>query len=182
VSIHAYGSHLAPSAAGAAAVADLLGVSAEEIARGLASYRTIAGRANVIRTESLTIIDDCYNANPNSVAASLRSLAELTGRRVAILGDMNELGRGSNELHRNIGILAGNLGIDVLICCGERAEFIFKGFIASKSENKAYHFPFRDALFERLPSLIKKGDAILVKASHSMQFDEIVTRVRSLLP
>ncbi|MDR0904580.1 MAG: UDP-N-acetylmuramoyl-tripeptide--D-alanyl-D-alanine ligase [Oscillospiraceae bacterium] len=182
VSIRAYGSHLAPSAAGAAAVAELLGVPAEEIARGLASYRTIAGRANVIRTESLTIIDDCYNANPNSVAASLRSLAELSGRRVAILGDMNELGRNSNELHRDTGILAGKLGIDVLICCGEKAEFIFKGFIASKSEKKSYHFPFRDAMFERLPGLIKKGDAILVKASHSMQFEEVVTRVRNLRP
>lgn len=185
LSLDAYGSHLAAAVAGAAAVAELLGLTPTEYVSGLADYRAIDGRARVIRTQSAVIIDDCYNANPNSVAAALRSLAALEvgdGRRVAILGDMKELGAGSKELHRDTGILAGELGIDVLICVGERAEFFLKGFVASKTENQAYHFPFKEAFFERLPMLIKKGDAILVKASHSMNFAPIVTQVQTLLP
>ena len=187
LSLDAYGSHLAAATAGAVAVAELLGVIPTEYVSGLMNYRAIDGRANVIRTQSAIIIDDCYNANPNSVAAALKSLAALetlqdVERRVAILGDMKELGAGSKELHRDIGILAGELGIDVLICVGEHAEFFLKGFVASKTENQAYHFPFKEAFFERLPMLIKKGDAILVKASHSMNFAEIVTQVQTLLP
>ena len=173
-SIDAYGLFLASSAAGAVAVAELLGVAPQDIAAGLADYRTLNGRANLIETTELLIIDDCYNANPNSVAAALRSLATIDRRRVAILGDMKELGARANELHRDIGLLAGELGIDVLICCGEKAEFYLKGFVASQAERPVYHFPFRNAFLEQLPTLVKKGDAILVKASHSMNFDEVV--------
>ncbi|MDR0838024.1 MAG: UDP-N-acetylmuramoyl-tripeptide--D-alanyl-D-alanine ligase [Oscillospiraceae bacterium] len=180
VQIPAYGAHLALGALAAAAVAESLGVPAEDIARGLASYRPVGARSSVTDTGYITLIDDCYNANPNSVGAALRSLAALPQRRVAILGDMAELGAASNELHRDVGILAGQLGIDVVICCGEKAEFIFKGTIASRAEIEPYHFPFKQALFERLPQLIKKGDAVLVKASHSMKFEEITAALLEL--
>jgi len=181
VELQAYGLHLASSSAGAVAVGELLGLSQAEIARGLSSYAPIDGRANTIITPNFTLIDDCYNANPDSMASSLRSLSGLAApRRVAILGDMKELGANENELHRNLGLLIGSLNIDVLICLGEKAEFIFKGFIASKAERERYHFPLREAFFAQLPSLIKKGDAILVKASHSMNFNEIVDFIKKL--
>ncbi|MDR1328675.1 MAG: UDP-N-acetylmuramoyl-tripeptide--D-alanyl-D-alanine ligase [Oscillospiraceae bacterium] len=176
--IPAFGTHLVYSALAAAAVGAKLGVSLDETARGLAKYRPVGGRANVVETGKITVIDDCYNANPNSVSAALRSLSALsTVRRAAILGDMRELGAGAEAAHREIGKLAGELGIDCLICCGEMAEFIFKGFIASGSEAEAYFFPFRDALFEKLPALIRDGDAVLVKASHSEKFEQITQRL-----
>ncbi|MDR0445710.1 MAG: UDP-N-acetylmuramoyl-tripeptide--D-alanyl-D-alanine ligase [Oscillospiraceae bacterium] len=178
--IPAYGTHLVYAALSAAAVGSRLGLSLREIIDGLAKYRPVDGRANVIEAGALTIIDDCYNANPNSMAAALCSLAALKTRRTAILGDMRELGSASAAAHREIGELAGRLGIDCLICCGENAELIFKGFIGSGAEAEAYHFPFREALFEKLPELTKKGGAVLVKASHSEKFDEITARLREL--
>ena len=180
VTIPAFGEHLAPAALAAAAVGERLGLTGDEIAAGLRKYAPVGSRSGVIDTGFITIIDDCYNANPHSVTAALRSLASLPGRRVALLGDMKELGKKSKELHRDIGLLAGRLKIDCLICCGEHAEFIFKGYIASRFDGESYHFPFKDSLFERLPGLIKKGDAVLVKASHSMKFEEFLPVLQGL--
>ncbi|MDR2421358.1 MAG: UDP-N-acetylmuramoyl-tripeptide--D-alanyl-D-alanine ligase, partial [Oscillospiraceae bacterium] len=168
------------AALAAAAVGALLGQGIEETARGLEKYRPAAGRADVFEAGGFTVIDDCYNANPSSAAAALRSLNALRARRVAILGDMLELGGAAKDAHREIGALAGELGIDCLICCGEMAEFTFKGFISSGSGKDAYFFPFREALFEKLPELIRGGDAVLVKASRGERFDEVVERLRRL--
>jgi UDP-N-acetylmuramoyl-tripeptide--D-alanyl-D-alanine ligase len=180
VSIPAFGSHMVLGALPAAAIGRELGLTGEEIRLGLLSYAAVGGRANIADTGYITLIDDCYNANPNSVTASLLSLCSLEGRRVAILGDMKELGRNTNELHREIGIFAAKSGVDCLICCGEKAEFIYKGWISSGCEIEAWHFPLKDALFAVLPSLIKKGDNVLVKASHSMKFEEITEELRKL--
>jgi UDP-N-acetylmuramoyl-tripeptide--D-alanyl-D-alanine ligase len=173
VEIPAFGAHFVSAALAAAAVGSLLGITGAQTARGLLEYKPVSGRADVIDTGELTVIDDCYNANPDSVAASLRALCSLPGRRVAILGDMNDLGPRSNALHRETGRLAAELGVDCLICCGERAEMIYKGFISAGREAEGYHFPFKDALLERLPGLVKPGDAVLVKASHSHNFGVI---------
>jgi UDP-N-acetylmuramoyl-tripeptide--D-alanyl-D-alanine ligase len=178
--IQAFGSHLPLAALPAAAVARKLGMSNEQIQRGFANYAAVGGRANVIDTGYIKVIDDCYNANPNSVTASLLSLASLKGRKVAILGDMKELGRDSDSFHREIGALAGKCGIDAIICCGDAANGYYKGVISSGSEIQAWHFPMKEALLSVLPSLIKKGDIVLVKASHSMQFEQIVQQLLEL--
>ena len=178
--IPAFGSHMVLGALPAAAVASFLGETPDEIARGLLTYAPVGSRASVRDTGFIRIIDDCYNANPNSVAASIASLSEVSGRRVAILGDMKELGASSRNLHRSIGVLAGKYGIDSLICLGAEAEFIYKGFISGGFETEAWHFPLKDALFSVLPSLIRKGDTVLVKASHSMGFDEVVAELEKL--
>lgn len=173
VHIPAFGSHLVLAALAAASVAELLGLGEAEIARGLLSYRAVGGRANVVDHGEYTVINDCYNANPNSVRAALLSLAGLEGRRVAILGDMFELGRDSDSLHEEIGAFAAEKDIELLICCGENAVHIYRGFIEN-SEREAYHFTNRDTLITMLPTLLSKGDRILVKASHGMHFEHIV--------
>lgn len=180
VLIPAFGSHMVLGALPAAAIGRHLGLTDEEIRLGLLNYATVGGRANIITTGYITLIDDCYNANPNSVTASILSLCTLEGRKVAILGDMLELGRDTNELHRGIGILAGKSGVDCLICCGARAESIYKGLISSQIQIEAWHFPLKDALLSVLPSLIKKGDNVLVKASHGMHFEEITEELKKL--
>ncbi|MBQ8974605.1 MAG: UDP-N-acetylmuramoyl-tripeptide--D-alanyl-D-alanine ligase, partial [Oscillospiraceae bacterium] len=90
------------------------------------------------------------------------------------------LGRNSESFHREIGVLAGRCGIDALICCGDAANGYYKGLISSGSELQAWHFPMKDALLSVLPRLIQKGDTVLVKASHSMGFDEITSELTQL--
>lgn len=180
VFIPAFGSHMVLGALPAAAIGRYLGLTDEEIRLGLLNYAPVGGRANIFDTGYITLIDDCYNANPNSMAASIRSLCTLSGRKVAILGDMGELGRNTDNLHREIGVLAGKSGVDCLICCGAKAEFIFKGLISSEIEIESWQFPLKDALFSVLPSLIKKGDNVLVKASHFMHFDALVEELKKL--
>ena len=180
LTIPAFGSHIVLAALAACAIAKELGLTDDEIIAGVGDYAAIGGRANAIHTGYITIIDDCYNANPNSVSAALLSLSGLDGRRVAILGDMFELGSDSKNLHREIGLLAGKLGNDSIICLGEKAEFIYKGMIASKAERESWFFPMKESLFSVLPRLIHEGDTVLVKASHGMHFEEIVEELKKL--
>ncbi|SHI21985.1 UDP-N-acetylmuramoyl-tripeptide--D-alanyl-D-alanine ligase [Sporobacter termitidis DSM 10068] len=180
VRIPAFGSHMVLGALPAAAIGRHLGLGDEDIRLGLLNYAPVGGRANIVDTGYITLIDDCYNANPNSMAASVRSLATLEGRRVAILGDMTELGYEADALHRALGTLVAKSGIDCLVCCGAKAEFIYKGLVSTGVEMEAWHFPMKEALFAVLPSLIKKGDSVLVKASHSMHFEEIAEELKKL--
>jgi UDP-N-acetylmuramoyl-tripeptide--D-alanyl-D-alanine ligase len=179
VSIPAFGSHMVYGALPAAAIGHALGLTDGEIRDGLARYEPVGGRANVFDTGYITVIDDCYNANPNSMAASVRSLASLDGRKVAVLGDMFELGADASSLHADIGVLAGQSGVDRLICCGELACHIRDGF-ESAGGVEAHYFPSKDALIDALPALIKKGDRVLVKASHGMRFEQITQALRTL--
>ncbi len=178
--IPAFGGHMALGALPAVIVAQRLGLSDAELVRGIASYRTVGGRANVIPTGCITLINDCYNANPNSMAASVRSLCTLPGRRVAILGDMKELGDSSALLHRGVGELAAKIGVDCMICTGVEARAIYEGFVASGTGRPAYYFADKEELVPLLPAIIRYGDAVLVKASHSMDFDRIVAALSAL--
>ena len=189
VTVPAYGSHIVELMGSAVAVGVLLGLTNEEIAHGFKKYSPIDGRSNVTDTGEITIIDDCYNANPNSVRAALTSLAQLEKRRVAILGDMFDLGEQSDELHMEMGSLAASQGIDCLICCGDSAKFILKGFLSLDADtpvdkdgaygDKAHYYSEKDKLISALPELIKKDDAVLIKASNGMKFDEIVEKLKN---
>lgn len=182
--IPAFGTHIVYGALAAAAVGRELGIKEENILRGIADYHPVGGRANVIDTGFITLIDDCYNANPNSMAAairslsSLRSLSSIQGKRVAILGDMKELGHDSAELHREIGRFAAQMKIDLLICCGDEAASIYDGF-KEKSEN-GHYFSTKEELYPVLGTFIERGDIVLVKASHSMDFEDIVERLKKV--
>ena len=175
VVIPSYGRHLVNAALGAAAVGLSLGLTPEEIRRGIADYSPVGGRARVIDTGSIRIIDDSYNSSPTSVSSALRSLAQLKGRRVAILGDMLELGGKSEQLHRSIGALARELGIELVITVGERAADI-----ASGAGSEALHFTGVCQAAAALPELIHPGDCVLVKASNSCGFGSIVHALEAL--
>ena len=170
--IPAFGSHMVYAALAGAAVGKALGMTDADIAAGIANYRTVGDRARVIRANGLTIISDCYNANPNSTTAAINSLAQLEGRKVCILGDMMELGSDENALHFQIGEHAANMGIDLVIGCGGLSRNTYDG--AKKAGGNAEYFPDKPALFEKLSDLIRQGDNVLVKASRSRAFEEIV--------
>ena len=179
VKVPAYGRHLAGLAPAAAAVGQLLGLSDDEISLGLRSYSPVSGRANVTDTGYITIIDDCYNANPHSVKAALTSLSRLPGRHVAILGDMFELGGLADEQHCYIGALAARSNVDRLICCGDKAEIIYNSYITAGSGDAKY-YPGKSELIEDVPKIVTKGDIVLVKASHGMHLEEIIPSLRLL--
>jgi UDP-N-acetylmuramoyl-tripeptide--D-alanyl-D-alanine ligase len=176
--LSAFGGHLATAALGAAAVGLELGLTDAEIAAGLAAYVPVGSRSGLIQTGKLTIIDDCYNANPSSVAAALDSLSGLPARRVSILGDMGELGQAAERLHFETGVYAAEKGIDLIVACGTLSRSTAEG--AEKAGGKAVYFAEKEALLEALPSLIQRDDAVLVKASHSRKFEDIVEALKKL--
>lgn len=165
--IPAYGEHMVAAALEGAAVGMHYGLTDGEIAAGIAAYAPVGRRARRVQTGRITLIDDCYNANPTSTASALRSLARAEGRRVAILGDMLELGADSARLHRETGALAAQCA-DAVVCTGDAAADIARG-----AGERGLWFDTRDALIAALPGLIRPGDTVLVKASRSLRFEEI---------
>ena len=175
LTVPAYGEHMVYAALEGAAAGFVLGLSDEEIVSGVAAYEPVGRRARRIENGKRTIIDDCYNANPTSVATALRALSRGGGRKVCILGDMLELGKDAAALHFETGKLARDLGIDLVLTAGALAEEIARG--ASQPEHS---FAGREALIAALPALIEPGDTVLVKASHSMRFEEITAVLETL--
>ena len=172
VTIPIPGRHMVYNALAGALVGRELGLSMEEIKAGIEALVPVSGRNNLIETENLLIIDDCYNANPVSMKASLDVLATAEGRKVAIMGDMFELGENEKELHFGVGQHAAGKKIDLVICTGGLSEETAKG--ASGADTKVCHFLAKADFFAEAKKLICKGDTILVKASHGMEFPEIV--------
>ena len=176
--IPAFGRHMVLAALAADAVAKRLGLSDDAVRAGLQRYAPVGGRANVTHTGYLTVINDCYNANPNSVMASLASLASVAGRRIAVLGDMNELGGSAASMHRRCGECAAENGIDLTVCCGTLSRHTFEG--CREKGGGALYFEQKKSLLARLPELVHQGDSVLVKASHSHHFEEIVQELEKL--
>lgn len=190
------GAHMVINGAAAACVAKLLGLNQAQIAEGLRKLQPVDGRNNLLRLGRYTIIDDCYNANPVSMKASIDLLAMADTRKVAILGDMFELGENSDALHAEVGAYAAQSGADCIICVGENARHLYAGAIgaencavrdgaaacAARGEQSVLYFKDRAALMESLKSrrdaLTPEGCTILVKASHGMEFAKVVEYLR----
>ena len=157
-----------------------LGLTNKEIKAGIESLVPVSGRNNMISTDSLLIIDDCYNANPVSMKASIDVLATADSRTVAILGDMFELGENEANMHREVGIHASEKEIDVLVCIGPLANHIAEGASESKKKTAVYHFDTKADFLAYADLIVQKGDSILVKASHGMEFPEIVEKLQQM--
>ncbi len=166
------GVHNVYNACAAACVGRIMGLTNEEICQGIAHAKTIAGRTNLITLGEVLVIDDCYNANPVSMKASLDVLAQADGRKIAVLGDMGELGENEREMHYDVGKYAANTGVDILFCCGTLSEELAKG--AQRGHTKVMYFADREKLTQTLINFVEAGDTVLVKASHFMEFPKIV--------
>ena len=172
------GRHMVMNALAGAAVGSLYGLTDEEIKAGIESLETLGGRFNIVETEKYTIIDDCYNANPMSMKASLGVLNDVEERCVAILGDMGELGENEAALHREVGEYAGEQNIDEYIVVGKLSENISEAIREVKPEADLHTFETVEELIPALDALLKEGDIVLVKASHFMRFDRIVEALK----
>jgi UDP-N-acetylmuramoyl-tripeptide--D-alanyl-D-alanine ligase len=173
------GDHMVYNALAATAVARLLGLTDAEIVRGIEALVPLAGRNHLIQTKHLMILDDCYNANPASMTASLDVLAKATGRTVAILGDMFELGESERVMHQGVGKHAAEIGIHTLICIGALAKEIANGATTVRSQTQILHFETKEEFLKELHIHIQEGDTILVKASHGMHFEQLVTALQA---
>ena len=129
----------------------------------------------MLETGYLTLIDDSYNANPDSVACGIDSLAALSGRKVCILGDMLEMGEREKELHFEAGRYARERGIALVLTCGPLAREISRG-----AEDIGRHFETMEELTAALPALIRKGDRVFVKASRGMHFERAAEALKEL--
>ena len=175
VEIRAYGRHMIYAALEGAAVGLLMGLSDEEIVKGIASFETVGRRAAVCDTGFITLIDDSYNANPDSVKCGIDSLMKMPGRHVCILGDMLELGEGSGEMHFDVGRYAGERGAELVLTSGPLSYETCRG-----AGERGRHFATREELIAALPGLIQKGDRVLVKASLGSRFDQISEALKEL--
>ncbi|MCQ2546243.1 MAG: UDP-N-acetylmuramoyl-tripeptide--D-alanyl-D-alanine ligase [Clostridia bacterium] len=168
------GTHNAINAGLALAVGKRLGISLEEGAAGLAGAELTGSRLRKIKGKNITIIDDTYNANPDSMKSALDVLKKSEAkRRVAILGDMFELGDQTELLHRGVGVHARKIGIDEVICIGDLAENISEGAVGT-------HFPDKETFLKVIEDYIREGDLVLVKASRGMALEKIVEKLETL--
>ena len=172
------GRHMVYNALAGTAVGLTYGMNMEEIKKGIESLQSLSGRFHIIETGNRTIVDDCYNANPVSMKASLDVLQDALGRRVAILGDMGELGKEEVEMHREVGVYAAARDIDKIICVGELAGDMAEAARLAAPTKDIVHFAEKESLLEALPEMIWDGDTILVKASHFMEFEKVVEMLK----
>jgi len=174
--VPALGLHSVYNALAAVSAGLLLGMQLDEIASGIATYKPLHGRMNVHELESYTVIDDSYNANPTSMKASLDVLVKCSGRRVAILGDMRELGEAAAQMHEDVGRYAASLGLERILCVGKESIHLYSGAKAV-SPTIAQYFETQDDLLAALSELVNKGDVILVKASRGMYLEKTVEQL-----
>ena len=172
----AIGVHNVKNALAAFLVGTLCGMEEQEILCGIAEYRPTGNRQNIMEKNGQTVIADCYNASPASMEAALSVLANYPceGRKVAVLGDMLELGDMSDTLHEQVGAIAKKSNLNMLYCYGPAAKHI-----AAKAGDKFGVFCTEDAslLTEKLQNYLKEGDVVLFKASHGMHLENIIEAV-----
>jgi UDP-N-acetylmuramoyl-tripeptide--D-alanyl-D-alanine ligase len=172
------GAHNVQNALAAASVGASMGVGIDAIVSALEHARPECGRQELVTTrEGIVIIDDSYNANPDSLRAALMMLSsyQAAGKRVAVLGDMGELGDFTEACHRGIGLLVPGLSIDRLVCIGQATRHLAGAAVEAgfKAEDLRVVDSVAEALFE-LEGMVGKGDVVLVKASRFMGLERVV--------
>ena len=143
---------------------------------GIEKLQPVGGRVNIIRKNGYTIIDDCYNANPVSMKASIDVLGYAGGHKIAILGDMFELGTNEKELHGSIGEYISHTDTDLLITIGSLSKYIDEYACKNGFRGNRVHFDSLDEFLSSYDSYLHNdgSETILVKASHGMHLEKII--------
>lgn len=171
------GAHFVSNALAAAAVADTLGIGIDSIGQGLAAFTGVPGRMETLSVRGLRIINDAYNANPVSMQGALQVLAALpgAGRRIAVLGDMLELGSQSVQFHRELGRIVAGLPIDYLFVTGEFSSATQDGACAGgMPAGRIVSCADVGGLAAALQGIVREGDAVLLKGSRRMRMERVI--------
>lgn len=175
VKVPAIGDHFIKNSLFAVAVGLACGVSVEDIQSGILSYSPSGLRQKIYMKNEIRVIADCYNASPESMDASLKVLHQFEGRKIAVLGDMLELGDLAQSAHRKVGETAVSLGVDKIFTYGKVSYHIMLGaWEAGIQKENAVNFIDPQSLAELLKKEMKPGDTVLFKASRRMKLEEII--------
>ena len=168
------GEHLVLNALAAFGAGRAMGISAETAIEALKNYTPSGQRQKVVEHEGITMVEDCYNASPDSMRAAIKTLGRFPcdGRRIFVAADMLELGDIAEESHREIGALCVQEGIDLLLTWGPLAQYATRAAKAAGME--AHHFEEKEALTKYLTATAHRGDVIWCKASHGMALEEVI--------
>ncbi len=174
VSLTAPGMHNVTNALAAAAVGLKLKIKPKKIAAALEQFTSASKRMEVVKHNGVTILNDTYNSNPDSVIVALKTLQSIstTGKKYAVLGDMRELGDASKREHTNIGAVASGMKFDRMFTFGPFSKYTSEAFGASSK-----HFESKDLLSDELQQIVKSSDVILVKGSRGMRMEDVVNRL-----
>jgi UDP-N-acetylmuramoyl-tripeptide--D-alanyl-D-alanine ligase len=171
------GAHNAYNAALASAVARRMGISWEDIHRGLSKLKLTGKRLLVSERDGMKIIDDSYNAAPQSMRSAIDTLMNTEGKRhVVILAGMNELGDDSFEQHLEVGRYAANKGVDLVIAVEDKGRGIVEGAMGNHGTYATW-YPDKGSLIAELDSILVAGDAILVKGSNAYAMTEVAQAI-----
>ncbi len=174
------GEHHLTNAAAAVAVGLHFGVDEREIATALAETKAAAHRGQIVRVARVTLVDETYNSNPESARAALGLLRSLKGtRRIAVFGDMLELGEVAEEEHRALGRDLGRYGVDSLLAFGPLSAFTVEG--AREVGVEASHFTDKDVLVDTLLAMLRPDDVLLFKGSRGMRMEAVYEKIRDAL-
>lgn len=174
ISLPLEGVHFVSDALAAVSVGLALGISSQRIADRLSRFQNMAGRQEIFEAKSVTIIKDCYNAGPESMAAALKVLGARSGRRIAVLGDMLELGSATEEAHWNTGRIAAE-NADILLTYGPNGRFVSQGAqSAAMAKEQIFCFDDRAAMAQMLRQICIPGDVLLFKGSHGMHMELVL--------
>jgi len=175
------GEHMIYPTLMAAAVGEHFGLGLEEIAAGVRNFAPTKMRMNILpRAEGITILDDAYNANPQSMRAAIEVLDGYTGaHKIAVLGDMFELGPLAGVLHAGVGEFLGRSHVDCLVAIGELAKDIYTA-AESSDVPQCFYFPTKEEAEPKLRELVKPGSTILVKASRGMAFETVTAYLKGI--
>lgn len=174
------GEHMVLNALSAAAVGVELGLSPEEIKKGIDNFVPTKKRMTLMKdVNGLTILNDVYNANPVSMKSALDVLANAPTRKVAILGTMGELEEYAPDMHKEVGAYVAEKGIDVLFCIGEWSDCMEEGARAG-GMTEVYRFDDQEAFWAEGLSKIQKGDTVLVKASNAIGFYKTIEKLQGV--
>ncbi|WP_125152215.1 UDP-N-acetylmuramoyl-tripeptide--D-alanyl-D-alanine ligase [Clostridium rectalis] len=180
IHINIPGKHNILNALLAIACARNLKVSFEEIVDGLKNLEKTSMRLDIIRGDKFSIVDDCYNASPDSMKAAIDVLMNMKGNsKIAILGSMKELGNEGFDAHKDIGRYAYDKGVNILIALGEYKDAYKKGFVNLDKTREFIYIESYEKVIEYLRKILKKDDVILVKASRAMKLEGIVERLKN---
>ncbi|MBN7774249.1 UDP-N-acetylmuramoyl-tripeptide--D-alanyl-D-alanine ligase [Clostridium aminobutyricum] len=172
------GRHNAINATLAAAAGMQIGISLEEAARGLSKMELTDKRLNIKGKGGMKVIDDTYNASPDSMKAAIDVLMSTKGmRKVAILADMLEMGKDSPMYHAQVGEYAAQQKVDLLIAVGKEAKYIAQAAAEIQGNEKVCYYSSKEKLMSEIGTIVRPGDIILIKGSRGMAMDQVVKKI-----